>query len=238
MISCLCCFAIGIYALVAGSVRKLERYIGCYADLPRMYKPWSTLDQLFKDLDQLLCSSKCPCLMNDYTKYTYLADPICKIDLDENYVFNDSRINDIPVYRQSVDNCDGYEEIVYAYSERLTGYVDGTDDSEFNMKKFRSYWKRIENKFQCTGFCNTVYLADDNTKFRKMSKYLFNDIDNGIPKYSGCMIEIMKYLKNYLISFGSLALGMGVLFGILSYIIISLGNIGLNYVKTQVEEEE
>ena len=80
---------------------------------------------------------------------------------------------------------------------------------DFNLNKFATYWKYIEEKFECNGFCSTIY--EDNDKQRVMIKYLFRDVNIGYQKQRGCMIPFMKWIKKMLLSFGVLTLLSGLI---------------------------
>ncbi len=56
---------------------------------------------------------------------------------------------------------------------------------------------------------NNYYDRDDNQ--RTISKYLFSNVNRGVPKYKGCMYRVMKWLKAMLLSFGVIALITGVI---------------------------
>ena len=80
----------------------------------------------------------------------------------------------------------------------------------------------IENKFQCVGWCSTSYkmqtliqsnnneanatnVTDTNSKGEEtqMIKYLFSNINNGIPQHFGCVDQVISWLPQYLLSNGS-----------------------------------
>lgn len=98
--------------------------------------------------------------------------------------------------------------------------MKGLDVDDFSPRIFNRFWEHIENKFDCTGFCSTVYqlTAKDLSDYHSttsisqfplqvsMFRYLFSDINRGIPKHIGCMRPLMKWLPKMLISFGSFAL--------------------------------
>lgn len=203
--SVLCIFslALSFWTLIAGSLSHLEKYIGCNTELPRMFKSWSTIDYVMKDLDFLLCSDKCPCKMNKYVQYMYKSDLINSVEFDH-YKIDDSG-------KDKVQDCGtNYEDIIKTWSNYASGYMEGVAEEYFGSKKFRKYWKKLETRLHCSGFCNNNYWNGDNER-RTISKYLFSGTNRGIPKYKGCMYQVMKWLQKMLLSFGIIALITGVI---------------------------
>lgn len=206
------CFtlAVAFFALIAGSYKNIEKYLGCRTELPRMFKAWSSLDQYFINLDQLLCSN------GTYPEIDGIKACPCNINEKGMKIFNGSIITN-PYIEQKVwtispsgtnvvDKCPSFDLVTQNFNEFDSIY--GRRD-QIDSKKFKKYWKKIEKKFDCTGFCNTVYV-DSLNQPRKMYKYLFSGIERGIPEHYGCMNEIMKYLHRLLLSYGSFALLSGV----------------------------
>ncbi len=56
-----------------------------------------------------------------------------------------------------------------------------------------------------------IYLTPASTTPITLSKYLFSDINRGIPENVGCIQILMHWLPGYLLAWGSVAM---VLFGI------------------------
>ena len=78
----------------------------------------------------------------------------------------------------------------------------------FEIDNFYNYWKRIEEKFKCTGWCNNKYIDRDNNT-RIVAKYLFSSIDGGIVKNRGCMKSVIRWLPKIMNAFGSTLLCTG-----------------------------
>ena len=81
----------------------------------------------------------------------------------------------------------------------------------FQPSSFHDYMSRIEREFKCVGWCNVIYLTPASTTPITLSKYLFSDINRGIPENVGCIQILMHWLPGYLLAWGSVAM---VLFGI------------------------
>ena len=79
-------------------------------------------------------------------------------------------------------------------------------DNSFNMEKFAEYMGRIEEKFKCTGWCSIKYSTNVNgSKSNEvyMNKYLFSDVNNGLPEHIGCVDQVIEWLPQYLLSNGT-----------------------------------
>lgn len=185
-------------------MNHIDRYIGCNTELPRMFKSWSTTDLLMKQLDSKFCSKDCGCKMNEYVQFMYKSDPI------ERQEYNNFNVTD-QGYDKATD-CPDSDAIIDSWANEETGYMVGVYEEYFSSKKFKKYWKKLEEKFDCSGFCvNNYYMDESNQKPRTINKFLFSGINRGIPKYKGCMWRVMKWLKEMLLSFGILALLTGVI---------------------------
>lgn len=79
----------------------------------------------------------------------------------------------------SFPNCSQLaQNSVYNNAERNYHQLNPTStyNSSFNQNEFANYWNKIENKFNCTGFCRTSYNNANNQNIQ-MIKYLFTDIN-------------------------------------------------------------
>ena len=193
---------VSFIALISCSYNKLERYLGCSSQLPRMFKAWSTLDQYMIKLDDELCSDSCPCYIDEYVKEEYQRYPFTKPYLD---LWNITDINGNG--KEIVSDCNNYLDITYEYNE-FNSIFFGTNKLKY--KKFKKYWKKIENKFNCAGFCNNAYINKKGQQVH-IIKYLFSGLGRGVPQYFGCMNRIMVFLYRMVISYGVIALASGLI---------------------------
>ena len=180
--------------------------MGCQSTRGKVYGALSTMDQYFISLDKLLCSKDCKCSFNEYSQFMYNSNPIYKEAFDK-YEKEGSA--------NRVTDCTGYDALIENFAKDDSAYRKGLADG-FKVNHFRNYWKRMEEEFKCTGVCETSYtykksLTDKEQYSTKIRKFLFSDINNGIPKYNGCMSRIQKFIRKMMISFGSLGLATGVI---------------------------
>ena len=216
--------SISFFTLIAGSTGKLNKYVGCQTEFKGILKYWDDIDIYLQKIDQLFCNDNddngCQCVINEYTDKIFKDDPIIGF-LYTNLYQNTKKIVIKKIGAVDYDNdaiswrkC-SQKAIKNSNSalDREMRNIDG-----FEPKIFNRFWEHIENKFDCTGFCSTVYQytgqtsSNNDALFKQaplqmpMFKYLFSDINRGIPKHRGCMKPILDWLPKMLISFGSFAL--------------------------------
>lgn len=217
--------SISFFTLIAGSTGKLNKYVGCQTEFKGILKYWDDIDNYLHEVDKHFCEEEsktgkgCRCTINKYTDQIFKDDPIIGplykslyvdgqqiLVMDLNQIDTDS--ND---YKPSWRKCNQKQLNENNLGKKFRNIGD------FKPKIFNRFWEHIENKFDCTGFCSTVYQREANfpaseDQFDKaplqipMFKYLFSDINRGIPKHRGCMKPILDWLPKMLISFGSFAL--------------------------------
>jgi hypothetical protein len=82
--------------------------------------------------------------------------------------------------------------------------------SNLNMNNFVKYWKYVENKFDCVGWCANSYWYTGNFTNVYVNgglcKYLFSGVNKGVPKHAGCLNEMFKHVKSNLQTCGYIAL--------------------------------
>ena len=217
--------SISFFTLIAGSTGKLDKYVGCQTEFKGILKYWDDIDIYLHRIDYLFCNDEdddgCQCVINKYTDKIFKDDPIIG-PIYTNLYQNTGKISVKEISKIDNEN----EKISWRKCSQKA--VDNTESKlnnkvmhnigSFEPKIFNRFWEHIENKFDCTGFCSTVYqypgqaITTGDALFNKaplqmpMFKYLFSNINRGIPKHRGCMKPILDWLPKMLISFGSFAL--------------------------------
>ena len=192
------CFIISVICLLASDTGKTKDYIGCNTKYKGIFKYWENIDKLFEAVDVSLCSIDCPCdFTNSITKE--FTDNLTTREYFDTYVV------------------DGYNEAFQKCPETLQNKVknyfeeyekdNGNKLSKLNIKKFAQYWKYIENKFNCVGWCQTTYihnseLTGNTDKKGMLIKYLFSGLNRGIPKHIGCLHQMIEYVRPRLLAIG------------------------------------
>ena len=102
----------------------------------------------------------------------YMSDPLA-YDLYNNFY------NIKEKTYKNIQECSKYNEI------------SSTDKIKVN-KKFAQYWKNIEKRFNCVGFCQTIYYHDELGETVPFTKYLFSGFNRGSIKIKGCFRLLMN----------------------------------------------
>lgn len=160
--------AIGIFAIIAGSTDYLNVQLGCQAYIDGIMNVWTGIDNYIQRVDQALCSDECPCAVRNTAPFTSNATI--------SPMFNTWNITDVSYGATSFQNCSGSVKLnVYNDVVRTDPAFD--PQREFNDNKFFEYMSRVEEKFHCSGWCQTRYMNTNLNKEVMISKYLFSNIN-------------------------------------------------------------
>ena len=150
-----------------------------------------TIDGYLIEVDKILCSNYCPCKIDKTTNLSNLP-------ISFNYSNNGS---------VNFQNCSDYAKgLAFANSnvtETILNFGSSNSNLTFNFDLFSSTWALIESKFECSGFC-TVNYTDAKGNIISMNKYLFTDINNGVPQNKGCEYSMTKNVTKYFGIYGGL----------------------------------
>ena len=150
----------------------------------------------------LVCSPLCKCYVNEdiYNKmktnyFTYETFS----HLSDNMKISNLKFN--------IENCseDSLESIQEIYNSNPKNNYNKIND----FKKFHSYWKGIEKRFKCTGWCKTKYTNIYTLKNDTMMKYIFSDINRGVPLYPGCLNRLINWIPSLVAVVGVLLITCG-----------------------------
>ena len=234
-------FISGIIIIVSGNISKNQLTKTCQKDLNGIFKHFLLLDDYFKLIDNYLCSDECPCYFNEISTYEKFKNPqlnnvslnlIDSINFNKNVNLIENNNNN---YEFNFNNCSEKvkEKAFYKFilqKDDNRKYFENIDN-----EKFFKFWRKIENKFKCSGWCNTPYNnhninldelenndENDNNNKRYIIKYLFSDINKGIVSNIGCMNKLTDWLPKYIYAFGSLLIVSSIVIGITVGLDISL----------------
>lgn len=193
-------FATSIMVLVGGALRANNLTNQCQGNLKGMFSNFMYLDSLMHITDEYLCSDKCKC--------PYFYNDSATDDFNEaKNKYNDYNIfleQDDKILQNSfsIDNCsDGYS---YIYGR----YLEEEPDQPFfesagDIKEFSKYFKNIEEKFHCNGWCDPIYSSEKDER-SILIKFLFSDINLGVSQNKGCMKVFTKWLAKVVNAYGAL----------------------------------
>jgi hypothetical protein len=172
-------------------------YLGCNARINGFLEIWRGMDAYLINVDQALCSLDCPCYLTNRAAYA-----------------NNGQI--APYYNQWVLTSQNYDAVAFqnctssvknnAYENAKVNDPDFDPNGDFNQANFADYMARIENQFECTGWCNINYINKINGQDMRISKYLFTNINRGPPMDRGCYYKVANWIIPYLIAWGTISL--------------------------------
>lgn len=189
VISVLFCYAIGIFAAVGAAMKgRVDKVVGCETENTGLKSIWKNMDEYFILANSMFCSDLCPCTLTQSTMNAF-----------ENSRFASDTFVNSKYYSgsggaSSIRDCN---EKAVADIMRL--YVSNPNNTmrHLDHEKFIKYWEKIEKKFDCTGWCKTNYKNVFTLQNEKMYKYVFSDVNRGVPKYPGCLNRILKWIHTY-----------------------------------------
>ena len=222
---------ISFFTLIAGSIGGIDKYLGCQTQFKRIFKIWNYIDKYMFEVDKKFCSKDFKCELTPYTLQIFSKDPI--IGPLFTGVYDESCYQKV-IFEDLEKKEDEDRAIRWQkYQGNSGAEIDMNEIENFKYKRFNQFWKYIEEKFECSGFCSTVYNIDGNAPRGKplseniphqvpIFKYLFSDVNKGIPKHRGCMKRLLQWLPRMLITFGSFSLAASLLQFILFFLSLQL----------------
>lgn len=206
---------VSIFSLIAAQRYRNEKTDLCEEQLSGFFSNFLVLDDYFHIVDNFLCSESCECVFSNKSAYQEfstinIANPEPQIVSDQwkymkDYVIYNKKGDKTRAY--SFSQCsDDIQALAKSYF--IDEIIAKNNTDVFEINNFYNYWKRIEEKFKCTGWCNNKYL-DINNEERIVAKYLFSNIDGGIVKNRGCMKLLSSWLTKIINGFGSTLLCAG-----------------------------
>jgi hypothetical protein len=200
--------SISIFAIVAGSsilnslftllAGFIDIYYGCTAKINGLMDVWNGIDSYLLNADRAFCSTECPCFISNTIPFEYNSTVSSDfLSWTRTQTIEDGAIN----FQACPANV---KRNAYIQAKQLYPLFD--PDQQFNDEKFFDYMGRFENHFKCTGFCTNKYKIQESGQEFTMYKYLFTNINNGIPQHSGCLNSILQWLPTYMLAYGSVGL--------------------------------
>lgn len=194
--------------MVAASVGKVKNYSGCNTEYKGLLKYWRSVDKYIIEADKALCSEECQCYTNNEIEKLFHDEPIAKNIYDQYYKHKkNSNIT-------KVQDCYSIQTI---YDNLHSSYYG----VKINGERFNIFWKKVEEYFECSGFCQTNYQIFNDTKTKNdnniytgqipLVKYIFSNFTKGPVKHKGCFRLLVNWIIDFLISFGCIGLVASVL---------------------------
>jgi hypothetical protein len=210
LLSFILSLACGIWSAIGGTIRhRHDGLISCDAELTGILNLWKNVDEYLKYSYTFMCSEFCPC--------------------DECEDFSKEKITNFPFYDIINNNEDdickniGFDNCAQNIkNEVMTLFKKNPNNTETYIKenKFKKYWKKLEKRFKCSGWCETNYINPLTYKEESMFFYLYNGLDK-YPEYIGCRNKIVNWISRYLKGIASMMIICGVI-QIFNFILVIL----------------
>ena len=212
LLSLLFSWAIGIFASIGATIKhKVEHILGCNSELTGVLEMWKNVDLYLMYADSILCSDLCPCSLNKRVYQEFQDDYFAVNALKAwgtgvikatsyNGIKKDGTLGDTREKPEfSFRNCPDKirEEAHRRYIENPS-----SRDHWIDPAKFATYWKNLENRFNCTGWCKTNYIDPYTSQNKMMFKFIFSNVNKGIVGYPGCLHRITNWLPSLLGAIG------------------------------------
>jgi len=193
MFSVLFSIAIAIFVFVAAETNTASNYFSCNSTSKSVGSIWTGVDKVIVSVDKGLCSSNCNCNLTNFQPFI------------QNTTIATSDYIWWQPYAAGLAN--KYQDCDQTFKNTSMTQVINNNPNEFNNSYFDpelffSSFAKIETHFNCTGWCQTYY-QDDFGNTRHMWRYLFTNINNGIPINIGCNVVFLKWVSGLLNTFGA-----------------------------------
>lgn len=195
-------WSIGIFASIGGTIKnKVDDVLGCKSPLTGVLELWRNVDNYYQLADSILCSSLCQCLMYsevfDEFQYDFLTSEtyqtIVRTDHESRPVLEENQ------RKFNFQSCsDEARQVAYDV------YISNPNNTKQYIKPdhFADYWKGIEERFECVGWCNLNYTSMFDLQNHIMGKYVFSDVNRGVVKYPGCLYKLTHWIPSLIGAIG------------------------------------
>ena len=159
---------------------------------------WKNVDEYFIYANSVFCSPLCPCDI----------DKTIQTKFERNKWTNPTFSNTIGKYvpslntEKKVTRFQDCPEAAKLEVDRLYKSNPNNTAHAIDQEKFAKYWKGIEKRFNCTGWCKTSFTNPFTEQKQKMLNFVFSDVNKGVPKYPGCLNRLVNWLPRLILAVG------------------------------------
>jgi len=198
LFSTLASWGTAVISIMGGRIKhKHHGTLGCQTELTGVLQIFENIDIYLMYVNSLFCTPNCRCNFKGF-------------DEESNIFLNEDFEKEININEKYFEE----KNIKFQYcgssikEEARNRYLEHPKAAKYpiDTKKFQKYYKKLEKKFKCTGWCKTAYRDPYTMDNRYIIKYLFSDIRNGLPHHIGCMNKISSWLPHFVMSTGILML--------------------------------
>jgi hypothetical protein len=200
ILSLLLSLACGIWSAIGGTIRhKHKGLLNCNTELTGILDIWKNVDEYLKYSYSFMCSEFCEC------------DERYK-DIFEEFEYSGEYVN-TKLFSSSPDNITSFSDCNQSLKDEVLHlYNNNPNNTSTFIKenKFRKYWKKLENRFNCTGWCETKFTNQFTLKEESMFYFLYAGLEKGVPAYPGCLNRIANWISKFLKAIAILMIICGV----------------------------
>jgi hypothetical protein len=204
LLSTLASWGTSIISIMGGRIKhKNNGLLGCSTKLTGVLEIYENIDNYLMYVNSLFCSEACNCKNYKFNEFDFTDNYYSKELANE---FNNKEVN------EDNDDNKGKTSFQECRSELLdearNRYLEHPNSTQYPIKtkKFHKYFKKLEKRFKCTGWCKTAYKDPYTLDNRFIVKYLFSNSEKEVPHYFGCMNILYKWLPRFVMSTGILML--------------------------------
>ena len=203
LLSTLASWGTAVISIMGGRIKhKHNGSLGCQTELTGVLQIFENIDIYLMYVNSLFCGANCQC-KDLKQKYDINLDEKDKVFLN-NEIYKEFILNKEYIFTDE-SNTNKFQDCNPLIKEEARNrYLEHPKAAKYpiDTEKFQKYYKKLEKRFKCTGWCKTAYKDPYTLDNRYIVKYLFSDIDNGLPHHIGCMNKISSWLPHYVMTIG------------------------------------
>ena len=207
LLSTLASWGTAVISIMGGRIKhKNNGKLGCQTELTGVLQIFENIDIYLMYVNSLFCGANCPCKV---LKQENNIDYVTNINENDNVFLNNEFNKEFTSNKKYIFS-DGGKTNQFQDCNQLikdeakNRYLEHPKAAKYpiDTEKFQKYYKKLEKRFKCTGWCKTAYKDPYTLDNRYIVKYLFSNIDNGLPHHIGCMNKISSWLPHYVMTIG------------------------------------
>lgn len=208
LLSIIFSFGVGIFAVVGAAMKgPITKAIGCDTKSTGILNLWTGIDEYYKLAGSMMCSPLCVCKIKNSTIDEYTNNRFAYSFLDQIENNTDYEITNDDIEFKFEDCPEESQKLI----ENLYKSNPNTTMKDIDFSKFHKYFKRVEERLHCSGWCTTSYTNQFTLRKQKMYKYIFSDMNKEVPSYPGCLMRLLWFLHIFTSILGAFLLLCGVL---------------------------
>lgn len=193
---------VGVLVLAFGSIEYDSTKSGCTSHENGVVSLFEEVDTIYEKVNDLVCSENCPC---DFSNRAVYAAYISTAEEQTFWTHTAGTAKNVEECSES------------SLKDMWTALGEANENiKDFNQGVVYDFFRKIEQKFECTGWCKRSYLKEITfgdlskvTRTRKFVRYLFANL-NYEPvagsNNSGCMKEAFDYIGPLCVAYGAVAI--------------------------------